>query len=120
MSVRRVAMSLALVLVGVSVSGGGAAAAAQRPETAKPCLIVAKGPAWSTKGQKGNSYNVIGVNGGSCVTGVKWLKRFTHETSAMFKGPAGWSCIGIAGTAHQGECTLKNGGIVEWGPKLKR
>jgi hypothetical protein len=118
MVIRRLAL-LALVLVGVLATSGSALATSRAPTAAKPCLLVAKGPAWSTKGQKGNTYNVIGVNGGSCATGVKWLARFTHQSSAMFKGPAGWSCIGISGVTHTGECTLKNGGIVEWGPKLK-
>ena len=120
MTIRRSAVSLALVLVGVSATSGSAFATSRAPAAAKPCLLVAKGPAWSTKGQKGTPYNVLGVNGGSCATGVKWLKRFTHESSAVFKGPAGWSCIGISAATHQGECTLKNGGIVEWGPKLKK
>jgi hypothetical protein len=120
MSIRRIALSLALALVGGTAVSSSALAAAQVPQAAKPCLLVAKGPAWSAKGQKGTLYNVLGVNGGSCATGVKWLRRFTHESSAMFKGPSGWSCIGISSTTHQGECTLKNGGIVEWGPKLKK
>jgi hypothetical protein len=120
MSLRRTATVLALVLVGVSAVSGSAVAASRGSTPAKPCLLVAKGPAWSTKGQKGTNYNVIGVSGASCATGVKWLMRFTHESSAVFNGPSGWSCIAIAsGKVRQGECTVKGGGIIEWGPALK-
>ncbi len=51
---------------------------------------------------------------------VARLNRFTHETQMVFKGPTGWSCIQISLANHQGECTLRNGGIVEWSPKLKK
>jgi hypothetical protein len=120
MSARRLALSVAFALAGLAAVGGSASAALTRATAAKPCLIVAKGPHWTYKGQQGTQYNVLGVNGGSCATGVKWLSRFTHESSAVFKGPSGWSCIGISATAHLGECTLKNGGIVEWSPKLRK
>jgi hypothetical protein len=120
MSVRRLALSLALVLVGVSATTGGALAASQAPTAARPCLLVAKGPAWSSKGQKGTAYNILGVNGGSCATALKWFARFTHGQTAIVKGPSGWSCLAVSAVTHQGECTLKNGGIVEWGPKLKK
>jgi hypothetical protein len=118
MSARRVLLSLVLVLVGVSVTSARGFAGAQAPATAKPCLLVAKGAPWSYKGQKGTSYNVLGVSGGSCQTGVKWLVRFTHSKGYGFKGPTGWTCI--AATTYLGECTIKAGGIVEWAPKLKK
>ncbi|MDX6568162.1 MAG: hypothetical protein QOH15_740, partial [Gaiellales bacterium] len=53
MVIRRLALPLALVLVGVSATSGSALATSRAPTAAKPCLLVAKGPAWSTKGQKG-------------------------------------------------------------------
>jgi hypothetical protein len=120
MALRPIVLVFVLVLVGSTATTASAFASAQRPQTSKPCLLVVKGPAWATKGQKGTSYNILGVNGGSCATARTWFTRFTHEKSAVFKGPAGWSCIGVSASTHQGECTLKNGGIVEWGPKLKR
>jgi len=122
MSARRLTMALVLALVGVLSVGGSALAASAAAGKAKPkpCVIVAQGPAWSGEGQSGTAYNVMGVNGGSCKTGVKWLARFTHETAMVFKGPAGWSCIQISLANHQGECTLENGGIVEWSPKLTK
>ncbi len=122
MSGRRLAMALVLAFVGVLAVSGSALAASTAAGKAKPkpCLIVAQGPAWSGEGQSGTAYNVIGINGGSCKTGVAWLKRFTHETQMVFKGPTGWSCIQISLANHQGECTLRNGGIVEWSPKLKK
>jgi hypothetical protein len=122
MSARHIALSLVLALIGVFALGGSALAASGSVTKAKPkpCLIVAQGPSWSGEGQSGTAYNVAGINGGSCKTGVKWLQRFTHETAMVFKGPAGWSCIQISLANHQGECTLKNGGIVEWSPKLKK
>jgi hypothetical protein len=119
MSIPRLALSLVLVLGGLAAMQGSALASSRTVTAAKPCLLVAKGPAWSSKGKKGTLYNVLGVNGGSCTTAVKWLTRFTHETSAVFTGPSGWSCIGISKTAHIGECTIKNGGIIEWSPKLR-
>jgi hypothetical protein len=120
MSLRRTLVVLALVLVAVSAVSGSALAAAGARAATKPCLLVAKGPAWSAKGQTGTNYNVIGVSGASCATGVKWLGRLTHQSSMVFKGPSGWSCIAMAsGKVHQGECTLKGGGIIEWGPALK-
>ena len=120
MTIRPIALAFVLVLVGITAATGSALASAQRAHAAKPCLLVVNGPAWSTKGQKGTSYNILGVNGGSCATARTWFTRFVHEKSAVFKGPTGWSCIGVSASTHNGECTLKNGGIIEWGPKLKR
>jgi hypothetical protein len=114
MSVRRPST---LVLVAVATLSLGAPSALAASSTAKPCLLVAKGAPWSTKGQKGNTYNVIGVNGGSCTAGVAWLNRLTHKKGFGIKGPPGYTCNVIATI---GQCTSKAGGILEFAPKLKK
>jgi len=43
-----------------------------------------------------------------------WAKASEHGYGV--KGPAGWMCIV---ESVVGECTLKNGGILEWTPKPK-
>jgi hypothetical protein len=114
MSVRR--MSLLLV-VAVSAILVGVPTALAAPSVAKPCLKVGTGAPWSTKGQKGNTYTVVGVNGGSCTVGVAWLKRLTSKKGFGIKGPPGYTCNVLATV---GQCTTKGGAIIEYTPKLKK
>jgi hypothetical protein len=101
------------LIAGVASSGASPVAHAS---TARPCMAVAKGAPWSSKGQKGTLYTVLGVNGASCSLGAKWLKRITSR-HGMFSGPPGWTCIVLPGV---GECQVKGGGIFEFLPKLKK
>ena len=112
MSVR--CSSLLLLLVLMLVGAPGALASSS---VTKPCLVVAKGAPWSTKGQKGTAYTVLGVNGGSCTAGVAWLKRLTAKKGFGIKGPPGYTCNVLATV---GQCTSKSGAIIEFSPKLKK
>jgi hypothetical protein len=116
-AIRLASIPLALVLVALSAAGSSAAATAPSMTSKAPCVAVAKGAHWKYKGQTGTAYTVLGVSGASCTTGVKWLQRLTHEHGYGVKAPAGWTCIV---ESVVGECTLKNGGILEWTPKLKK
>ena len=73
--------------------------------------------ALEVQGPERTAYAVLGVSGSSCTVGVKWLQRLTHQHGYGVKGPVGWICIA---ESVVGECTLKNGGILEWTPKLKK
>jgi hypothetical protein len=106
----------ALVTLLVTAAVSSAAVPAAHSSTSRPCVAVAKGAPWSSKGQKGTLYTVLGVNGASCSLGAKWLKRITSR-HGMFPGPPGWSCIVLPGV---GECQVKGGGIFEFLPKLKK
>jgi hypothetical protein len=103
------------------------AAAPAQPQTTKataPCGGVAKGAAWSYKGQKGTAYTVLGVNGASCAIGSKYIPRWTRDraTFDLKPVPAGWHCQAIGdytALAKLGQCTTTKGGIFEWLPKRK-
>jgi hypothetical protein len=102
------------------------AGALAQPQTSKaaPCSGVAKGAPWSYKGRKGTTYMVIGVNGVSCATGIKYMARWTRDraTFDLKPVPAGWHCSAIgdySGLAKLGQCTTSKGGIFEWLPKRK-
>jgi hypothetical protein len=114
MSVRRPSMLLLVAAAALSLGAPSALAAAS---TAKPCLLVGKGAPWTSKGQKGNTYNVIGVNGASCTIGVTWLKRLSSHKGFGIKGPPGYTCNVIVSL---GQCTTKSGGILEFAPHLKK
>lgn len=116
MSIRLASAALAIALVALPAASSSAAASSPSRASKAPCIAVAKGAHWKYKGQTGTAYTVLGVSGASCATGVKWLMRLTHEHGYMVTGPAGWGCIV---ESVVGECTLKNGGILEWTPKLK-
>ena len=115
----------ALVVAGLAagfVFALTASAQAQHVEAAAPCGGVAKGAPWSYKGQKGTAYTVIGVNGASCVTGLKYMPKWTRDraTFDLKPVPAGWHCSAIgdySALAKLGQCTTTKGGIFEWLPK---
>jgi hypothetical protein len=116
----------ALVAAGMAVSL--ALAASAQPQAIKAssvCAGTVKGAPWSYKGQKGTAYTGLGVNGASCVTGLKFMPRWTR-TRASFNltpTPTGWHCSAIGdytALAKLGQCTTSKGGIFEWLPKLKR
>jgi hypothetical protein len=117
MSNRLASIALAIALVAVPAASSSAAASAPSSAQKAPCMAVAKGAHWKYKGQSGTAYTVLGVSGASCAVGVQWLQRLTHAHGYGVKGPAGWTCIV---ESVVGECTLKNGGILEWTPKLKK
>jgi hypothetical protein len=117
MSKRLAPIALAIALVAVPAASSSAAAPSPASAATAPCMAVAKGAHWKYKGQSGTAYTVLGVSGASCAVGVRWLQRLTHERGYGAKGPAGWMCIV---ESVVGECTLKNGGILEWTPKLKK
>jgi len=111
-----IAMAGALAAVALATTAGSAMAVAPaHAATSLPCSATASGAPWTYKGQKGTAYTVLGVNGASCSLGKAWLKRIT--TSHGDKHPAGWACLATSGV---GECQLKNGGIFEFSPKLKK
>jgi phage baseplate assembly protein gpV len=116
-SIRLASIALAIALVALPAASSSAAAPAPSSASKAPCIAYAKGAHWKYKGQSGTAYTVLGVSGASCATGVKWLQRLTHQHGYGVKGPAGWMCIV---ESVVGECTLKNGGILEWTPKLKK
>jgi hypothetical protein len=115
----------ALVVAGLAagfVFALTASAQAQHVRTAAPCGGVAKGAPWSYKGQKGTAYTVLGVNGASCVTGLKFMPKWTRDraTFDLKPVPAGWHCSAIgdySALAKLGQCTTTKGGIFEWLPK---
>jgi hypothetical protein len=110
------ALSLVLVALCVSSAGGLAAVRDQAPQNG--CLKVAKGAPWKAKSQKGTLYQVIGLNGGSCPLGVKWVLRLSRQIGVGLKGPTGWRCV--SATAFNGECMSKTGAVFEWRPRLKK
>jgi hypothetical protein len=115
----------ALVVAGLAaglVFALTASAQAQHVKAAAPCGGVAKGAPWSYKGQKGTAYTVVGVNGASCVTGIKYMPKWTRDraTFDLKPVPAGWHCSAIgdySARAKLGQCTTTKGGIFEWLPK---
>jgi hypothetical protein len=104
------------------------AAAPAQPHTSTataPCGGVAKGAPWTYKGQKGTGYTVVGVNGASCATGLKFMPKWTRDraTFDLKPVPAGWHCSAIgdySALAKLGQCTTTKGGIFEWLPKQKK
>jgi hypothetical protein len=104
------------------------ATAPAQPQTSKspaPCGGVATGASWSYKGQKGIAYSVVGVNGASCATGLKYMPKWTRDraTFDLKPVPAGWHCSAIgdySALAKLGQCTTTKGGIFEWLPKRKK
>lgn len=120
----------ARTLVGLAALGAvlafsaAAPAQSQTPAAAAPCGGVAKGAPWSYQGQKGTAYSVVGVNGASCATGLKYLPKWTRDraTFDLKPVPAGWHCSAIgdySALAKLGQCTTTKGGIFEWLPKRK-
>jgi hypothetical protein len=114
MHTRRLSLGLLAVVSAILVTAPVALATSG---TAKPCILVAKGAPWSTKGQKGTTYTVLGVNGGSCTAGVAWLKRLTTKKGFGIKGPPGYTCNVLA---TLGQCTTKGGAIIEFAPRLRK
>jgi hypothetical protein len=127
-----IATSIARALVGLSalaavlVFSAAAPAQPQTSEATAPCGFVATGAPWTFKGQKGTTYTVVALAGGSCSTARTWVPRLTRERAAfdLKPVPAGWHCSTTGGVTtgltKTGQCTTPNGGIVEWLPKLKK
>jgi hypothetical protein len=114
-----------LTAVTAALAFSAAAPAEPQSSSAAPCTAVVKGAPWSYKGQKGTSYTVLGVNGASCATGVKYMARWTHDraTFDLKPVPAGWHCSAIgdySALAKLGQCTTAKGGIFEWLPKQRK
>jgi hypothetical protein len=116
------------VLAGLAAGLAFAATAPAQPQALKTpseCTGTANGAPWSYKGQHGTAYTVLGVNGASCTTGLRFMSRWTR-TRASFDlkpVPAGWHCSAIGDyrtLSKLGQCTTSKGGIFEWLPKLKR
>jgi hypothetical protein len=117
-----VVAGLAAVVFALTASAQAQPVKAQHVKAAAPCGGVAKGAPWSYKGQKGTAYTVIGVNGASCVTGLKFMPKWTRDraTFDLKPVPAGWHCSAIgdySALAKLGQCTTTKGGIFEWLPK---
>jgi hypothetical protein len=113
-----------VALVALLVFSATAPAKQQAPSAAAPCGGVAKGAAWSYKGQKGTTYSVLGVSGASCAIGLKYMSRWTRDraTFDLKPVPSGWHCSAIgdySGLAKLGQCTTTKGGIFEWLPKRR-
>jgi hypothetical protein len=113
------------MLVAVLAFSGAALAQPQALKAPSPCGGVAKGAPWSYKGQKGTAYNVVGVNGAPCATGIKFMPKWTRDraTFDLKPVPAGWHCSAIGdytGLAKLGQCTTTKGGIFEWLPQQKK
>ena len=116
--------SIGLAALATTLALSAAATAEPQTREATPCTGVAKGAAWSYKGQKGTAYTVLGVNGVSCTIGLKFMSKWTHDraTFDLKPVPAGWHCSAIgdySALAKLGQCTTKQGGIFEWLPKRK-
>jgi hypothetical protein len=131
MNRRRSTTCFAAALVGLAALAAVlafTAAAPAQPQTSKataPCGGVAKGAPWSYKGQKGTTYSVVGVNGASCATGIRYMPKWTRDraTFDLKPVPAGWHCAAIGdytALAKLGQCTTTKGGIFEWLPKRKK
>jgi hypothetical protein len=124
-SKRFVRTLVGLAAVAAVLAFSTAAPADVRTSTAAaPCGGVAKGAPWSYKGQKGTAYSVVGVNGASCATGLKYMPKWTRDraTFDLEPVPAGWHCSAIgdySALAKLGQCTTSKGGIFEWLPKRK-
>jgi hypothetical protein len=129
----RRSISLSRALVGLAalatlLAFSASAPAQPQPQTSTataPCGGVGTGAPWHYKGQKGTAYSVVGVNGASCATGLKYLPRWTRDraTFDLRPTPAGWHCSAIgdySGLAKLGQCTTTKGGIFEWLPKQKK
>ncbi len=120
------AIATAAVIAVAAAFAGAASAAPMRSSSAAPCTFVAKGAAWTFKGQKGSTYSVVVIGGASCATARTWVPRLTHEHAAfdLKPEPAGWHCSTASGVTTgltmTGQCTTHAGGIVEWLPKLKK
>jgi hypothetical protein len=122
------ASTLAPLLIAAVVAAfaiGAVAPVRAQARSAAVCSGVVQGAAWSYKGQRGSTYTVLGVNGVSCVTGIKFMPRWTHERGSfdLKPVPPGWHCsaIGAHGElAKVGQCTTAKGGIFEWLPRQKR
>ena len=117
-------ISIAVVALAIPLAVSAAATAEPQAGKARPCTGVAKGAAWSYKGQKGTAYTVLGVNGVSCAIGLAHMSKWTHDraTFDLEPVPAGWHCSAIGdytALAKLGQCTTKQGGIFEWLPKRK-
>jgi hypothetical protein len=115
----------AAAFAAVLAFSAGAPAQPQTSKAPRPCTGIAKGAPWSYKGQKGTAYTVIGVNGVSCATGLKFMARWTRDraTFDLKPVPAGWHCSAIgdySALAKLGQCTTTKGGIFEWLPKQKK
>jgi hypothetical protein len=130
MNRRRRTTCFARTLVGLAALAAVLAFSAVAPAqpqtsmTTAPCGGVAKGAPWSYKGQKGTAYTVVGVNGASCATGLKYMPKWTRDraTFDLKPVPAGWHCSAIgdySALAKLGQCTTTKGGIFEWLPKRK-
>ena len=122
---------LSRTLVGLAAFGAVlafSAAAPAQPQASKaaaPCGGTAKGAPWSYKGQKGTAYSVVGVNGASCATGIKYMPEMDPRSRDVRSQavPAGWHCSAIGdytALAKLGQCTTTKGGIFEWLPKRKK
>jgi hypothetical protein len=120
----RIVASAAIVGAVMGLAASAAGATLQR--AAGPCGFVARGAAWTSKGQKGTAYTVVALNGASCATARAWVPRLTRERASftLKPVPAGWHCSTTGGVTtgltKSGQCTTAGGGIVEWLPKLKR
>ncbi len=100
----------------------GVAPAEPQASAAAPCGGTAKGAPWSYQGHKGSLYSVVGVNGASCATGLKYMPRWTRDRASfdLKPVPSGWHCSAIgdySALAKLGQCTTAKGGIFEWLPK---
>jgi hypothetical protein len=109
-------ISIAAVMVLLATVTTAGATASMPRANMLPCTATAAGAPWSSKGQKGTAYTVLGENGASCSLGVKWLKRITASHGS--RSPKGWRCLAIS--SGIGECQVKGGGIFEFSRKLKK
>ncbi len=124
---RRRTLDAALVIVvGLVASFAVTTSAFAKQQAASTsCSGVAKGAPWRYEGQKGTSYTVLGVNGASCATGIKFMPKWTRDRASfdLKPVPAGWHCSAIGNytaLAKLGQCTTSKGGIFEWLPKTKK
>ena len=113
-------------IIAVTASFAAIASAAPMQSTASACTFTTKGAAWTFKGQQGTTYTVVVIGGASCATARTWVPRLTHERASfdLKPVPAGWHCSTTGGVTtgltKTGQCTTRNGGIIEWLPKLTK
>ena len=79
-----------------SALGTGAAVTAPAAGAATGCKVVVPAQPWKVKGYgSGNKYEVTVTGAFNCAAATAFVKKVTAEkqTSALFKGPAGFMCV---------------------------
>jgi hypothetical protein len=123
----RIRQSVPLLLF-ASALGTSVAVAAPAADAATGCKVVIPAQPWKVKGfGSGDKYEVTVTGAFSCEAATAFVKKVTTEkqTSALFKGPAGFTCVAagskIFGDSliYMGSCQREAPGkaLLIWRPK---